>query len=255
MCQPSCSDKPFYFPSSLLLLVIDEIKKYVLIVAGGTGLRMQADVPKQFLEIGGRPVLMHTIEKFCQTGFRAECLLVLPENQFDAWLQLCEKHSFLYRPKLIVGGKTRFDSVHNGLKTITDKNALVAIHDGVRPFVTTQIIETGFRHASLWGNAITAVPLKDSIRVVENGLSQSADRDMFRLVQTPQTFRVQVIKEAYEKVIDSQEELPFTDDASVAEYNEADIHIVEGDYKNIKITTPEDLLFAESLIRSLSVSV
>lgn len=213
-------------------------KKYAIIVAGGSGSRMKSDIPKQFIEIGGLPILMHTLKRFKEAEPDIELILVLPESQFEYWNQLCDKYPTVTH-KLVSGGNTRFQSGLNGLKTI-DNEGLVAIHDGVRPFVSPEIIRESFKIAAEKGTAVVSVPSKDSVRV--NG--QAIDRSTVRLIQTPQTFQVSLIKKAFE----TEELSTFTDDASVAEHAGFEIHLTEGNYENIKITTPEDLLWAEVLL-------
>jgi 2-C-methyl-D-erythritol 4-phosphate cytidylyltransferase len=218
--------------------------EYALIVAGGSGSRMQSSIPKQFIEVGNKPILMHTIEAFYQFNPAITIILVLPISDQQYWIELCNKYNFNVQHIIKNGGKTRFESVKNGLKEIEDENGIVAIHDGVRPLISQDVIKNSFESAYKKGNAIAAVPLKDSIRELENNASKAVDRSKYMLIQTPQTFMVKTIKEAY-NTIDSG----FTDDASVAENAGIKVHLIEGDYKNIKITTKEDLLIAEAFIR------
>jgi 2-C-methyl-D-erythritol 4-phosphate cytidylyltransferase len=220
-------------------MTYDLIKKYAIIVAGGSGSRMKSDIPKQFIEVGGLPILMHTLKRFKEADSEIEIILVLPETQFEYWEELCQKYKTVPH-QLVAGGKTRFQSGLNGLKVI-DNEGLVAIHDGVRPFVSTEIIKESFKVASEKGTAVVSVPSKDSVRV--NG--QSIDRSTVRLIQTPQTFQIPLIKKAFE----TEELSTFTDDASVAEHAGFEINLIEGNYENIKITTPEDLLWAEVLLK------
>ena len=218
-------------------------KKYAIIVAGGSGSRMKSDLPKQFINIGGLPILMHTLKKFKEADADIELILVLPESQFEFWEELCKIHSEFIKTiphQLVAGGKSRFQSGKNGLQII-ENEGLVAIHDGVRPFVSAENIRESFRIAEEKGNAVVSVPSKDSVRV--NG--QAIDRATVRLIQTPQTFQVPLIKKAFE----TEELITFTDDASVAEHAGFTINLMEGSYENIKITTPEDLLWAEVLLR------
>lgn len=223
---------------------------YALIVAGGSGSRMGSAVPKQFLDLGGKPVLVHTLEKFLAYSPEIRLVLVLPEADFDRWNSIKRfLHSItpsLPHPVLVVpGGATRFQSVRNGLGVLSGEG-LVAIHDAVRPLVSVEVIRRSFEAAAQFGSGVVTVPAKDSIRQVsENGSSVALDRATLRLVQTPQTFRVSLIKKAFE-----QAESPrFTDDASVAEAAGFPIHLVEGSYENLKITTPDDLVVAEALLR------
>lgn len=222
------------------------ISEYALIVAGGSGSRMQSDIPKQFLLLEGKPVLMHTLEAFHRHSPILEIILVLPEGQFDFWSQLCRDHQFKIPHHMQRGGATRFHSVKNGLALIA-KEGLVAIHDGVRPLVDVPLIKRGYEAAAIYGNAIAAVPSKDSLRQVKDFESKSVARSEFWLVQTPQTFRTGLIKEAYK----TTESPLFTDDASVAEKAGHSIHLIEGSYSNLKITTPEDLVIAAALMQAV----
>ena len=214
------------------------MERYALIVAGGSGTRMGAEIPKQFLLLAGKPILMHTISVFHQ--LKCELIVVLPEYQLEYWNKLCSTHHFDISHKVVAGGSTRFHSVLNGLAIIPE-DALVAIHDGVRPCVTTKVITETFEVAAMMGNAIVAVRPKDSIRVVEEENNHSVNRDYYRFVQTPQTFKSTLIKRAYAASMHAN----FTDDAGVLEDAGYAIHLVEGDYRNIKVTTPEDLVVAE----------
>jgi 2-C-methyl-D-erythritol 4-phosphate cytidylyltransferase len=219
-------------------------KRIALIVAGGSGSRMQSDVPKQFLLLDGKPVLMHTVEQFEMCDER---VVVLPETQITQWETLCVAHSFAVSHRIVSGGSSRFQSVLNGLNSLLNEDALVAIHDGVRPLISKTIIDNTFETATKFGNGIAAVKAKDSIRILtDSGISNNIARDKVYLVQTPQTFQLKRIKEAY---ISAKNPELFTDDASVMEAFGEDIHLVEGDYRNIKITTPEDLVIAQTLIK------
>jgi 2-C-methyl-D-erythritol 4-phosphate cytidylyltransferase len=217
-------------------------EEYALIVAGGKGTRIKSDRPKQFLLLDGMPVLMHTILAFYRYSKKIKVVLVLPENQIETWHSLCIKHNFTKPLTIQPGGETRFQSVKSGLKKI--ENGLVAIHDGVRPLISEQIIATSFRLAYEKNGAVAAVPLKESIRMVVDNSTTAVDRTKFKLIQTPQTFKVPLIKKAYE----TKEDLTLTDDASVAEKAGLDISLFEGSYENIKITTTEDLVVAEALL-------
>jgi len=224
------------------------MKKVALIVAGGVGMRMMQDVPKQFIELSGKPILMHTIEKF-----RRVCdsiTVVLPADQMEYWNRLCKFHQFSIPHQLVEGGENRIKSVHNGLLTIAD-NCLVAIHDGVRPLLEETLINNSFEVAATKGNAVLSVKLKDSIREVVDGKSKSLDRENFVLIQTPQTFKSNTIKAAYTNLIAESNDLSlFTDDASVAEKYGETINLIDGSYRNIKITIREDLKIAEVLFKS-----
>jgi len=219
--------------------------EYALIVAGGKGTRIKSKVPKQFLEIDGLPVLMHTITAFYRYSEKISIILVLPEDDVDTWLALCAKHNF-HKPLILEhGGDTRFQSVKNGLNKITG-DGLVAIHDGVRPLVNEDIIGASFRLAAVHQSAVASVRLKESIRMTDQDNTKSVDRSRFRLIQTPQTFRVSLIKNAYQQ----KEDPSLTDDASVAERAGHLISLFEGSYENIKITTSEDMVIADALLKN-----
>ena len=218
-------------------------KEYALIVAGGKGTRIKSQVPKQFLEVKGKPVLLHTLEAFFRYSETIHVILVLPEDDFEIWSNITKKYSFNKPITLQKGGDSRFQSVRNGLSKI-EGDGLVAIHDGVRPLVSPDIIGASFRLAAVHQSAVAAVRLKESIRMTDQDNTKAMDRSKFRLIQTPQTFAVQLIKKAYE----IKEDPSLTDDASVAERDGHIISLFEGSYRNIKITTEEDLLIAEVLL-------
>jgi 2-C-methyl-D-erythritol 4-phosphate cytidylyltransferase len=221
------------------------LKEYAIIVAGGKGTRMKSVVPKQFLELNGMPVLMHTINAFYRYSSNIQIILVLPESDMESWRSLCVKYNFLKPVMIQKGGDSRFQSVKNGLQLIQE-DGLVAIHDGVRPLVHEDIIGASFRLAAVHQSAVAAVRLKESIRVTDQDHTKAVDRSKYRLIQTPQTFHVKLIKEAY----DSKEDPSLTDDASVAEKAGHTISLFEGSYENIKITTAEDLIVAEALLKT-----
>ncbi|MBP7512274.1 MAG: 2-C-methyl-D-erythritol 4-phosphate cytidylyltransferase [Bacteroidia bacterium] len=225
------------------------LKRFAIIVAGGKGLRMGANLPKQFIELAGKPVLMHTLLSFAEIQ-DLQLVLVLPKDHFSYWEKLCINHNFTTEHQIVEGGNTRFQSVKNGLLAIKGKCSLVAIHDGVRPLVSKDVILNSFTNAHEKGNAITVVPLKDSLRKQELLSNHSVNRANYYLVQTPQTFQYQLINEAYERASNDDN---FTDDASVLEAYGSSINMVEGDYKNLKITTPEDLIIAEALLNSYRI--
>jgi len=220
-------------------------KEYAVIVAGGKGTRIRSALPKQFLELQGLPILMHTLNAFYRYSANISLILVLPEDDFSTWETLCEKHKYSKPYVLQKGGETRFQSVRNGLSLI-DTDGLVAIHDGVRPLVSEDIIAASFRLASVHQSAVAAVRLKESIRMTDQDNTKAVDRSKFRLIQTPQTFQVSVLKKAYEQ----KEDPSMTDDASVVEKAGHVISLFEGSYENIKITTPEDLVVAEALLNA-----
>jgi 2-C-methyl-D-erythritol 4-phosphate cytidylyltransferase len=217
--------------------------EYALIVAGGKGTRMKTSLPKQFLEIKGRPVLMHTIDAFYRYSDTMLVILVLPEEDQPTWEALCQQHAFTRPLQIVAGGASRFQSVQNGLHHIQGPG-LVAIHDGVRPLISEDIIAASFRLAAVHGSAVAAVRLKDSIRVTDQHHTRAVDRSLYRLIQTPQTFKIDLIQHAYAL----PEDATLTDDASVAERAGHTISLFEGSYDNLKITTPEDLIVAEALL-------
>lgn len=221
------------------------MKEYVIIVAGGSGSRMQSKTPKQYLLLANKPILMHTIDAFRKYSSELSIILVLPEKSIDQWKKLCDSFSFNHKLTVVKGGTSRFQSVKNGLEKIHEKNSLVAIHDGVRPLVNSEIISTSFRLAQIHGCAVASTHLKESIRFIGKKGTESVDRAKYRSIQTPQTFQAELIKSAY---FNSEDDSELTDDASVAEKNGAKVVLFEGSYKNVKITTPEDLLFAEAIL-------
>ncbi len=220
------------------------MKEYALIVAGGKGTRINSKLPKQFIRLNGKPILLHTIEAFFNYAENISIILVLPEDDFEIWDSICKEFRFSKSIILQKGGDTRFQSVRNGLDKI-DNEGLVAIHDGVRPLVSSDLIGASFRLAAVHGSAVAAVRLKESIRVTDQDTTKAVDRSKFRIIQTPQTFNLQLIKTAYQIKEDSS----LTDDASVAEKAGHKISLFEGSYENLKITTPEDLVVAEALLR------
>lgn len=224
------------------------MKEYAIIVAGGKGTRMNSSLPKQFMELQGLPVLMHTINAFYRYSKDINIILVLPKDDVSVWEELCKKHNYNKPLRLTAGGPSRFQSVKNGLAQIEDNEGLVAIHDGVRPLVSIDIIGASFRLAAVHQSAIAAVRLKESLRVTDPDTTKAVDRSRYRLVQTPQTFDLQMIRNAYS----TEETGDLTDDASVAEKAGNKISLFEGSYENIKITTPEDLVIAEALLQSKS---
>jgi 2-C-methyl-D-erythritol 4-phosphate cytidylyltransferase len=221
---------------------LTQLLKYVIIVAGGTGTRMNSVIPKQFLEINGLPILMHTIRKFAECIEHIKIIVVLPEIHIGLWKALCEEHQFKIPHQVVTGGETRFYSVKNGLATIhlgstLQKDALVAVHDAVRPLVSKSTIINTFEMAEKKGNAIPAIRINESIREVSGQQSKAVDRDNFFVIQTPQCFLYSQLTKAYQQDYVSS----FTDDATVVETNGELIHLVEGNPENIKITTPKDL--------------
>lgn len=219
---------------------------YVIIVAGGKGLRMGSDIPKQFLPIGGKPVLMRTLERFREYSTELQIILVLPENQQDYWLQLCQQYHFGVKYQLANGGQTRFHSVQNGLALVPDDaDGVVGVHDGVRPFPGIDVIKNCYEAARTAKAVIPVISVVETVRHLEGEGSVTVPRGDYRLVQTPQTFDIQLLKAANRQPYHDG----FTDDASVVESYGHSITLVEGNRENIKITTPYDIVVAEALCR------
>lgn len=216
-------------------------------MAGGKGTRFGGSTPKQFMELNGKPVVVHTLEAFFRYSRELSVVLVLPEEDFAKWDKISKKYAFNTPIAIVPGGPTRYHSVKAGLQQIGEEG-LVAIHDGVRPLVTEDIIAASFKTAAVKGSAVAAVRLNDSIRRLFPAPafdhSESVDRSAYRLVQTPQTFQTRLIKKAYAAEADSS----LTDDAAVAERAGHSITLIEGSYDNLKITTVRDLQVAESLM-------
>ncbi|MBR1462190.1 MAG: 2-C-methyl-D-erythritol 4-phosphate cytidylyltransferase [Prevotella sp.] len=222
---------------------------YAIILAGGKGLRMGSDIPKQFLQIGGMPVLMRTIMQFRAYNKQLRIILVLPQSQQEYWKQLCREYHFGEEYQIANGGETRFHSIKNGLMLIPDnEEGVVAVHDGVRPFPSTAVIGNCYATARKYGAAIPVIPVIETIRHLNghdgNDASVTVPRADYRLVQTPQAFDIQLHKRAYRQPYNEQ----FTDDASVVESLGHCITLVEGNRENIKITTPFDMTVAEAII-------
>lgn len=222
-----------------------DFKFYAIIVAGGSGKRMSNNIPKQFLTILDKPILMHTIEKFHNSTYKPQIIVVIPETEVEAWKNLQLQHHFNVPHQVVFGGKERFNSVQNSLNYITNADAIVAIHDAVRPLVSSKTIEKCFDAALLNGNAIAAITSKDSIRIKEENKNISVARDQVFLIQTPQVFRLKQLVIAYQQEFNSD----FTDDASVVEKAGYDIFLEEGDQFNFKITYQQDLILAEALLK------
>lgn len=221
------------------------VKEYAIIVAGGKGTRMNSALPKQFLPLLDKPVIFHTLEVFFDYSKDINLILVLPEDDIPTWETLVHKYQFAIQVSVVAGGASRFQSVKNGLTHIGEEQGLVAIHDGVRPLVSKDIIGASFRLAAVHQSAIASVRLKESIRVVDQDTTKAMDRSKFRMMQTPQTFDLALIKKAY----NIKEEDNLTDDASVLEQAGHKISLFEGSYSNLKITTPEDLIIAEAILK------
>ena len=219
---------------------------YVIIVAGGKGLRMGNDIPKQFLPIAGKPILMRTIERFQEYDENLNIILVLPKDQQEYWHQLCTEQHFDIKHQIANGGDTRFQSSKNGLALIPDdEDGVVGIHDGVRPFVSTAVIEECYETAREEYAAIPVYAVIDTLRYIDKqGGGKNVLRDDYRIVQTPQTFDIGLAKQAFNQGYKEQ----FTDDASVVESLGCQVAMVEGNRENIKITTPFDIKIAEALL-------
>ncbi len=218
---------------------------YAVIVAGGKGLRMGSSIPKQFLPVNGLPVLMRTIKRFREYDNNLKIILVLPEEQHEYWNELCKNYHFTDAYAVVSGGETRFHSVRNGLAVIPDDAVgVVGVHDGVRPFPSVEVIGRCFETARTAKAVIPVVPVVETLRhIVDAEATETVSRDNYRLVQTPQTFDIQLLKEAYARPYQDS----FTDDASVVESFGHKITLVEGNRENIKITTPFDLRVARIL--------
>lgn len=225
--------------------LVKNMRKYIIIVAGGKGLRMGGEIPKQFLPIGGKPVLMRTMEAFHAYDAEIQIVLVLPVAQQAYWKELCDQYAFTLPYRLADGGETRFHSVKNGLDTIpTDEEALVGVHDGVRPFVSAEVIARCYAEAARVGAVVPVTDVVETVRHLEDGgRSTTVNRDEYKLVQTPQVFSLALLKQAY-----AQPYVPaFTDDASVVEALGHEVTLVQGNRENIKITTPFDLVVGRSM--------
>ena len=218
------------------------MKKHIIIVAGGKGLRMGGDIPKQFLPVCGKPVLMRTLEAFHVYDASIHLILVLPVSQQAYWKQLCEEYQFNLAHEIADGGETRFHSVKNGLALIKE-DGLVGVHDGVRPFVSQEVIARCYDEALSLKAVIPVVGVVETVRHLTDEGSETVPRDQYKLVQTPQVFDVALLRRAYEQTYTDM----FTDDASVVETLGEKVYLVEGNRENIKLTTPFDLKLAELL--------
>jgi len=221
------------------------LKKSAIIVAGGTGTRMNTAVPKQFLPVAGKPMVMHSLQAFMDAVPGISLVLALPRNHFDTWRKLCREYAFTAPHELTPGGETRFHSVRNALAITGD--GLVAVHDGARPLLSGALILRTFMEAERFGNCIPVIPVNESVRKIKGGLNRPVERDTLRIVQTPQVFDSVLLRKAYQQ--DWQEN--FTDDATVVESMGGTIHLTEGDPANIKITYRQDVAIAELLFEKL----
>ena len=220
------------------------MKRYAIIVAGGKGLRMGGELPKQFISVEGRPVLMRTLDAFHSCDSSIEIILVLPRDHQPYWLELCREYGFCVPHRITDGGATRFHSVRNGLALVNETDALVAVHDGVRPFVSHEVINRCYQDAERYGAVVPVIPVVETVRHLLPESSETVNRDAYRLVQTPQTFRASFLQKAYDQPYQDA----FTDDASVVEALGHAVHLVEGNRENIKLTTPFDLIVARALV-------
>lgn len=238
------------------------MNRFVIIVAGGKGLRMGGELPKQFIPIEGRPVLMRTLDTFHACDSSIQIILVLPRDHQEYWRELCALYSFTVPHRIADGGATRFHSVQSGLALVDAPEALVAVHDGVRPFVNHEVISRCYADAEAHGAVVPVIPVVETVRqlireeeaegearhleVIVNSRSVTVDRNAYRLVQTPQTFRATLLRRAYKQPYTDA----FTDDASVVEALGEAVTLVDGNRENIKLTTPFDLIVAKALIDS-----
>lgn len=223
---------------------MSDLKYYAIIVGGGSGSRMRSDIPKQFMLLAGKPVLMHTMEAFHSSGLHPELILVLPADFHTYWADLCREHRFDLPHQVVAGGEQRFHSVNNGLSLVVNEG-VVAVHDAVRPCVTRDLIAGAFRQATEQGSAVAAIKSRDSVRQKTAAGSINLKREDIFLVQTPQVFRSGILKRAYEQPFSES----FTDDASVVEQSGAGVEMIEGDVRNIKITYPDDIFIAEMYLK------
>ena len=225
------------------------MKRTVIILAGGKGVRMGGDLPKQFIPLQGKPVLMYTLDVFYQWDSTIDLKLVISEEYASYWKMLCKELNFTIPHQTIYGGETRFHSVRNGIQsllTFPSSQDLIAVHDGVRPFVSPEVISTCFEMAEIYGAAIPVIPMIDTVRVTNGYENRAFDRTRLRVVQTPQVFHADILRKAYEQPYDKL----FTDDASLVEASGHPIYLIEGNHENIKITTPVDIQYAKFLIES-----
>lgn len=217
-----------------------------IIVAGGTGTRMNMQLPKQFLLLKGLPVLMHSVLKF--DNGQTEIIIVLHESLHGQWKKMCTAYNFTVKHRLANGGNTRSQSVYNGLKLVSDKTSLVAVHDAARPLVSKKLITTLFEQTAIKGNAVPAIDVKDSVRMVSGSDSKAIDRNLLKAVQTPQVFKAYDLQAAFNSCNQKNIPLNFSDEASLMEFCGHKIFLAQGEESNIKITYPHDLVLAEALL-------
>lgn len=221
------------------------MKKYAVIVAGGKGVRMGSAVPKQFLPLNGHPILYHTIKAFADAYADMQLVLVLPQDQLSYAQMVLQSFPERIDITIVAGGETRYHSVQNGLKVV-DADSIVFVHDGVRPLVTTELIRRCYEQAADKGSAIPAIAVADSMRILEDEDSRPIDREQMRIIQTPQTFKAEVILPVFEQ----EYQAAFTDEATVVEAYGDNVYLVQGERSNIKVTTPEDMIVAEALLKA-----
>lgn len=220
------------------------MKKFAIIVAGGSGSRMQSEIPKQFLLLGNLPLIMHTLNAFYNSPSKPDIIVVMNVHYHQMWEKLCTTHNFTVPHLLVKAGNTRFQSVKNGLKEIKIQG-FVAVHDAVRPLLSSELIEKCFAEAEEFGSSVPVIPCSQSLRKVEGKTTIAVDRNSYFLVQTPQVFSLKLLTKSYKEPFRNE----FTDDASVVEFAGNSIHLSEGEENNIKITFPQDLLIAQSLLQ------
>jgi 2-C-methyl-D-erythritol 4-phosphate cytidylyltransferase len=225
-----------------MMFNLQQMKQYAIIVAGGSGKRMNSNLPKQFLKINNKVILMESIRVFYEYNSSIEIIVALPKNQIEYWKDLCKKHNFKIKHKIVNGGETRFQTVKNAISKINTES-IVAIHDAVRPLVSIDTISECFKIAEQKSSAIPYINILDSIRFVENNSNKAVDRSKYKLLQTPQTFYAKYIIDAYKEAFNET----FTDDASVAESCGIKINLIKGNRENIKITNSVDLIIATAL--------
>lgn len=221
------------------------MNQYAIIVAGGSGSRMNSDIPKQYLELRGTPIIVHTIKRFIEYSKNISIICCVHSNYVDFAEGLMQKYFPNYKIKIVVGGETRFHSVKNGLNTIEDRNSLVAVHDAARPLVSVDTIKGCFVSAGKNGSGIPVVKVSESLREIEGDKSNSINRDNYRVVQTPQCFKTETLQLAF----NTEYKTAFTDDATVYEHAGHSVNLVDGNIENIKITQPSDLIVAEALLK------
>jgi len=222
-----------------------DIRKYAVIVAGGRGTRMGSPIPKQFLPFLGKPLLCYAFEAFAKAMPGIKLILVLPADQLKSAEIVLKSYIGGINVTVVEGGETRYHSVQNGLRKIND-DGVVFVHDGARPLISNDLIHRCYKQAVEKGSAIPCIPMSESVRIIENGISKPVDRDMLRIIQTPQTFRTELILPAF-----IQPWQPFfTDEATVVEANGTEVFLIDGLQDNIKITVPEDMIMAEVLLKA-----